>query len=313
MTEAARVEARGGVDFVLTFERVAAPLRTPAHRFAFLYDAGGVADAIAAARRRSHDAIAAREPLAEGGGGFEVHLLPLAPHARASANRGARDRDLALAYLKHPCRPKDLHGVFFLEVTPTNAADLLPLRGRGGRRLLHFKPSDDFGLFEDKCLFRMPLPPYPVRSIRTGRLIWGDRPGWEVRVRIDLHALRRAGDAVDGAAPAGRGAFDVHLRDGTLTYVRTPCARGDALDRFFLHVTPARPRTLPPRRRPIGFANLDFDFNEHGARFDGQCVVTRTLPDYRISRVSTGQVDLGGQVRWQVTIGKGEPPLLRVD
>ena len=303
LTKAARVEASGGIDFVLTFERVDAPLLTPAHRFAFLYDAGGVADAIAAARRRSHDAIAAREPLARGP--LDLHLLPVVPHARSSATRGGRGGDLALAYLKRPCRPEDLHGVFFLEVTPANVADLPPLLRHTGRELVRFKPGDYFGLFEDKCLFRKPLPPYPVRSIRTGRLIWGDRPGWEVRARIDLHNLRRARDAADVAVPAGRGAFDVHLRDGTLTYVRVPCARGDIVDRFFLHITPARPMLGRSAADPVGFANLDFDFNEHGARFNGECVLTRTLPDYEVARVSTGQFDSSGEVRWRVTLGTG--------
>ena len=303
LTKAARVEASGGIDFVLTFERVDAPLLTPAHRFAFLYDAGGVADAIAAARRRSHDAIAAHEPLVRGP--LDLHLLPVVPHARSSATRGGRGGDLALAYLKRPCRPEDLHGVFFLEVTPANVTDLPPLLRRTGREFVRFKPGDYFGLFEDKCLFRKPLPPYPVRSIRTGRLIWGDRPGWEVRARIDLHNLRRARDAADVAVPAGRGAFDVHLRDGTLTYVRVPCARGDIVDRFFLHITPARPMLGRSAADPVGFANLDFDFNEHGARFNGECVLTRTLPDYEVARVSTGQFDSSGEVRWRVTLGTG--------
>ena len=303
LTDAARVEARGRVDFVLTFERVDAPLLTPTHRFAFLYHAGGVADAIADARRRSHDVIAAREPLVRGG--FDLHLLPVAPQARASATRGARGGDLALAYLKRPCRPEDLHGIFFLEVTPVRTADLPPLLRRAGRDLVRFKPGDYFGLFEDKCLFRKPLPPYPVRSIRTGRLVWGDRPGWEVEARIDLHNLRRDRDVVGGAAPAGRGVFDVHLRDGMLTYVRASCARGDAVDRFLLHLTPARPWSLLRGHQPAGFANLDFDFHEHGARFNGGCVATRMLPDYEIARVATGQFDSSGTIRWQVTFDTG--------
>ena len=309
LTETARVEARGEVDFVLTFERVAAPLHTPAHRFAFLYDAGGVADAIVAARRRSHAAMAAREPLARGV--FDLHLLPLVPQARSSV-RGVRGGDLALAYVKHPCRPEDLRGVFFLEVTPANAADLPSLSRRARRDSIYFffQAHDDFGLFEDKCLFRAPLPAYPVRSIKTGRYAAADLPGWEVGARIDRHALRRARDVVVGAPPAGQGFFDVHLRNRTVTYLRAPCAAADTEDRFFLHVTPARPDALPPGRRPAGFANLDFDFNERGARFNGGCVATRTLPDYEIARLSTGQFDAGSEVGWRVavSVSPGEAP-----
>ena len=299
-TKAARLEAGGGIDLVLTFERIDAPVYTPAHRFAFLYHAGGVAEAIAANRRRAYGAIAARTPLAHSG--FELHLLPLAPHARASATRGFRDGDWALAYLKQPCRPEDLRGRFFLEVTPANTADLPPLLRGAGRDLVLFKPSDHFGLFEDKCLFRAPLPPYPVRSIKTGRYAAAGLPGWEVRARIDLHTLRRDRDAVRGAVPAARGVFDVHLRDRTLIYTRAPCAGADSLDRFLLHVTPARPEALSPRRRPIGFANLDFGFTEHGARFHGDCVATRALPDYEIARISTGQIDARGEITWRVAL-----------
>lgn len=301
LTEAARVEADGAVDFVLTFERVNAHLHTPAHRFAFLYDAGGVMDAIADARQRRHDAIAERVPFARGA--FDLHLLPLVPHKRSSATRGVRDGDLALAYIKQPCHPEDLRGRFFLEVTPANTKDLPPLFRRAGRDRVLFEPRDDFGLFEETCLFRVPLPPYPVRSIRTGRFD-GDFPGWEMRARLDLHTLRRALDAASGATPAGPGFFDVHLRGRTLTYVRTPCAAADTVDRFLLHVTPARPWSLL-RHRSAGFANLDFGFDEHGAHLNGDCVATRTLPDYEIARVATGQFDSSGTIRWQVTFDTG--------
>ena len=310
LTEAARVEAQGAVDFVLTFERVAAPLHTPAHRFAFLYDAGGVMDAIAAARQRRHDAIAERMPLARGT--FDLHLLPLVPHKRSSATRGVRDGDLALAYIKHPCRPEDLRGRFFLEVTPANAKDLPPLLRRAGRDRVLFEPRDDFGLFEEiglfeeKCLFRVPLPPYPVRSIRTGRFE-GDFPGWEMRARLDLHTLRRARDAARGAVPAGRGFFDVHLRGRTLTYVRASCAGADTVDRFLLHVKPARPWSLlRGYLPPAGFANLDFGFDEHGAHLNGDCVATRMLPDYEIARVATGQFDSSGEISWRVVLSPGD-------
>ena len=301
--EAARAEADGAVDFVLTFERVDAPLHTPAHRFAFLYNAGGVMDAIADARRRRHDAIAERMPFARGA--FDLHLLPLVPHKRSSATRGVRGGDLALAYIKQPCHPEDLRGRFFLEVTPTNAKDLPPLFRRAGRDRVLFEPRDDFGLFEEKCLFRVPLPPYPVRSIRTGRFD-GDFPGWEMRARLDLHTLRRARDAARGAVPAGRGVFDVHLRGRTLTYVRASCTAADTVDRFLLHVTLVRPWSLLRGQRAARFANLDFGFDEHGARLNGDCVATRTLPDYEVARVATGQFDSSGEVNWRVILSPGD-------
>ncbi len=299
--EAAHVEAQGDVDFVLTFERLALDsLRTPSHRFAFLYDAGGAMDALVAARRWSYDAIATREPLARGA--FDVFLLPLSPHdphARPNALRGASDGALALAYLQQPCRQEELGQWLFLDVVPAELADLHPLRRRVGHDRIVFKPHHYFGLFEDKCLFRVPLPNYRIRSIRTGP--HGiNAPAWTVRLRIDRHNLRRALAAVQDATPATRGTFDLYLRGGELIYLRSSCAAADIRQRFFLHMTPARPSALPAARRSVGFANLDFEFNEHGARFNDECVATVALPEYEIARLRTGQFAPNGEVHWEV-------------
>ena len=299
--EAARVEAQGDVDFVLTFERLALDsLRTPDHRLAFLYDAGGAMDALVAARRWSYDAIATREPLARSI--FDVFLLPLSPHdprARPNALRGASGGALALAYLQQPCRREELGRWLFLDVVPAELADLHPLRRRVGHDRIVFKPHHYFGLFEDKCLLRVPLPNYRIRSIRTGPH-GVDAPAWTVRLRIDQHNLRSALAAVRDTMPAARGTFDLHLRDGAFIYVRSPCAAADIRRRFFLHMTPARPSALPAARRSVGFANLDFDFNEHGARFNGECVATVALPEYEIARLRTGQFAPSGEVHWEV-------------
>lgn len=46
---------------------------------------------------------------------------------------------------------------------------------------------------------------------------------------------------------------------------------------------------LPRARRRHGFDNLDFDFEQHGARFETRCVAAVPLPAYDIDRIKTGQ------------------------
>ena len=70
--------------------------------------------------------------------------------------------------------------------------------------------------------------------------------------------------------PVTRSTFNLYLNDGTLTYVKAPCDRPDTEATFFLDILPEdfEPTSHTPRKR-YGFDNLDFDFNVHGAVFDG--------------------------------------------
>ena len=111
---------------------------------------------------------------------------------------------------------------------------------------------------------------------------------WRTAFRADLETLRRAYELVRGLAPAARSTFALYLRGDRLTYIREPCAPADVEARFFLHVS-ANAEALPETRRAAGFDNLDFDFNERGALFDGKCVADVRLPDYPIHAVTTGQ------------------------
>ena len=89
--------------------------------------------------------------------------------------------------------------------------------------------------------------------------------------------------------PAARGVFDIHFGEGSLIFVKDPCARADTEARFFLHLIPANVADLPDHRRQYGFDNLDFDFEEHGERFEGKCLAIVPLPAYGISEIRTGQ------------------------
>ena len=109
--------------------------------------------------RAAYAAIAEAEPLA--GGLFDVHLA-----------------DGGLTYLKDPCGAADADARFFLHLIPDRASDL-----PSERREAEFDNLDfDFFLrgaaFDGKCVARVPLPDYPIRTARTGQFdaageVWG--------------------------------------------------------------------------------------------------------------------------------------------
>ena len=82
-----------------------------------------------------------------------------------------------------------------------------------------------------------------------------------------------------------RARFDVQLSDGWLVYGKENCAWADVKYRFFLHVFPVDAQDLPPKRRELGFDNLDFWAGIHEAT----CTFWKKLPSYAIDRIRTGQ------------------------
>ena len=98
--------------------------------------------------------------------------------------------------------------------------------------------------------------------------------------------------------PVARSDFDVYLRGKGLAYLKENCAAGDADARFFLHIFPADPADLPLDSREHGFANLDFQFADHGAYAGDICVAERELPGYAIERIRTGQFVSGEGRVW---------------
>ena len=105
------------------------------------------------------------------------------------------------------------------------------------------------------------------------------------------------------SAPIARGGFDVYLDGGELIYVKEPCAAEDARGRFLLSVFPKRQDDLPEYAQSAGLTHesLNFDFHINGWRTDGACVIMRTLPDYPIASIQTGQWMPGGESLWMAT------------
>ena len=201
--------------------------------------------------------------------------------------------DGALYYLSADCSPRAPNQAalrIFLHITPANPADLPAASREFGFENRDFWFRNRAAFFDGKCMNRQPLPEYPVERIATGvyskgELIWS--ADINLVARATAKSVYESIATGDYGAPIAQSRFDLYLRDNTLTYIKAPCAEGDADARFFLHIFPADPAALPADRREFGFANLDFQFAYHGAYVDGICVATRELP-YPIARVRTG-------------------------
>ena len=301
--------AAPALDFVLAFERFELPsLLTPSHRSVFLYeagsDAGGVLRAMLAARRADWRRLSTARLVARSA--FDIRFVP-GPGGEGGRTDGEEGRMEAegggeLAFLRTPCAEGDTAGRFHFRAWPVRAADLAPWRARLGF-VGHTSAFAIYGrIFDDKCLLRLPLPPWRVARVRAGQYKTGPlhpAPGgrdWHAWFRLDLDRLHAVRQAALARTPTARGMFDVYAGNGELTYLRAPCAAEDIRLRFFLHVFPDAPKFA---FRDAGrFQNLDFDFAEHGALIDGGCVVLLTLPR-EAAWVRTGQFDPDRGVIWQ--------------
>ena len=97
------------------------------------------------------------------------------------------------------------------------------------------------------------------------------------------------------ADPIIRSHFDVYLRDNKLLYVKEECNKEDINLKFFLHIEPIDQSALPRLRQQFGFDNLDFFFIEVDGFYDARrCIVVRSLPDYDIASIRTGQYIIKG-------------------
>ncbi len=199
----------------------------------------------------------------------------------------------ALVYVRDGCTEEDMAARFFLHVSPVDPADL-PAASRE-----HGFENRDFFLWErggladgDRCIAVVPLPDYPIASVRTGQY---DEDGdlWEARFPLAPGEI----DATALGEPLARAAFDVWRDADALVYVRDGCTEEEADAAFFLHVYPVDEADLPEAAREHGFENRDFLLWQRGGRAEGRCVAMTALPDYSIASIRTGQYDATG-TRW---------------
>ena len=208
------------------------------------------------------------------------------PVARSVWNVHARRERREIALLKAPCLGTDAAGSFFVNVLPPGQ--------RGWTSLARSELGQFATILDGRCLVTVALPDWPVGGVQVGERApdtWALR--WQAKFYWDVEGLRRARDAVSGRRPDAAGAFEVYRHDGALVYVREPCAEADVRDRFFLHAHAALSEDD---------ANLDFDFAERGALFDGKCVALVPLPG-ATTRLSTGQFSSTGNT-WAVELAE---------
>ena len=101
---------------------------------------------------------------------------PSLPGAAAAAEPGfqvSRRPGNLLVYIKPDCAPEHTTAPFFLHITPSDPADLPPDRRRYGFASRDFSFSDAVfrsgSWFGQQCVIEIPLPNYPVASLRTGQ------------------------------------------------------------------------------------------------------------------------------------------------
>ena len=215
------------------------------------------------------------------------------------------DRDAGrhrLLYAKADCTPAEYEIPITLHIVPVDLADL-PAYNRGGNFDNRDFPLDHYGGRPGgECIAVVPLPDYPISSIRTGQA-----GIWEVTLYppADLAYLRATYRDVADREPEARAAFDLYHHDDQLIYLRETCNAADTAAGFFLHIIPEDGADLPAERQAAGFANLDFAFARWGGSFDGKCLAAVPLPEYPIKEIRTGQYVSGRGELWVVELAGG--------
>ena len=200
--------------------------------------------------------------------------------------------ETAITWVKESCAPGDVNRAMGMTVVPLDAA-----RSRDTLRM-------DGVRVGDACLWQVTLPDYPI-----GKMLFHGIGALASNAYLEVRRRRYA--ALAATRPAARSTFDVHLHDGALFYVKTPCVPADTEAPFFVHVRPVHPGDIPLSRlarRRLGFDALDFRFgsvdpHSHyapGDIFDGVCLATLALPDYPIASIATGQYAPGDNRLWSV-------------
>ena len=226
------------------------------------------------------------------------------PVAHAGGFDIYRDAD-ALIYAKENCAEDDALGTFQLTAIASHRGDSPSGERRGAGT------NFDFWLYGAElggdCLIDAPLlPDYPLHAVEIRKLDAAGELAWRTVIPFadSLDDYAAALSALPSAPTARAGGFDIYLDGETLTYVKSPCAESDTRGRFALSIFPSDQTDLPQTARDAGsdHAPLNFDFPEHGAILNGDCVIIRDLPDYPIAAVEAGQWIPGESELWRARI-----------
>ena len=218
----------------------------------------------------------------------------------------------AILFGKQDCSEQDFESRFILHIFPSDPADLPYARRQHGFENLDFR-FDRRGIrLDNKCLASIDLPNYPIDRIRAGQKPPGGAILWQANIPLALitdvveASIRNQADfahwyqtaLADATGPLARENFDVYIRQNAILFGKQNCSEQDLEARLILHITPSNPAHLPAARRQHGFDNLDFHFNWHGIRLDGNCLASIDLPDYPIAAIRAGQKTPDGGTLW---------------
>ena len=95
-----------------------------------------------------------------------------------------------LVYVKEQCEQDDIARRFVLHIVPERTDDLPEARREVGFDNLDFDFLLRGALFDGKCAARIPLPDYPIASIRTGQFIRGESELWSVELAMGDRMFR---------------------------------------------------------------------------------------------------------------------------
>ena len=93
-------------------------------------------------------------------------------------------QDNRLIYLRETCAAADMAAGFFLHILPADTSDLPAERQSAGFANLDFAFARWGGSFDGKCLATVPLPDYPIATIRTGQYAPGPGELWAVELMV---------------------------------------------------------------------------------------------------------------------------------
>ncbi len=195
-----------------------------------------------------------------------------------------------LHYSRDNCRPADAAAPFFVRIAPVDAADLLPGGAVSGYNSYDFGFGRDGGTIDaaGRCVVEYELPGYDIATVWTGQYGEAGQMLWRARLTLDW------GFEVERTAA------------GTLRYFRDNCLPVHIAADFFLHITPVDAGDLRPATVEYGFDNYDFPgFRQHDGLIDaaGGCVIERTLPEYDIASILTGQyIPAVGRRLWETRV-----------
>ena len=103
-----------------------------------------------------------------------------------------------------------------------------------------------------------------------------------------LEMYRQAYQRAESGELVTRSTFDVYRDESALYYVKTPCSDKDMKTRFSLHIFRTDAREFSTHRRLFGYDSHNFQFRDHGLRFDEKCLARIALPQDDIAHIETG-------------------------